>query len=364
MPRWAIRGDLPPRNSGPGALWSYLKHGIGWQAGARRSLDKPRTVPAAVESSLFFMLPDILLFCFGLLILYFGAEALVSGASALAMSIGVRPLVIGCTIVAFGTSAPELTVSLSAVLDGRHSISLGNIIGSNIANLALILGVAAVIRPIEISSDVIRREYPAMLSSCLLLILLSVDGELSPSDGGILLVSMLGYLTYLALVSRGDEADMGPDTDDDPGRLGNGAKVALGIVGLGFGASWMVESAVSLAAVLGVSEVIVGITIVALGTSLPELATSVVAALRGQSDLSVGNVIGSNVFNSLLVLGVVASMGGLTVESVVIRYDLWMMLLVSIIVWPLMRHRMSLHALHGIALVTIYLTYMIWLFLR
>ena len=328
------------------------------------SFGQAETNRKIVESSWSSMLPDILLFSFGLVILYFGAEALVSGASALALRMGVRPLIIGCTIVAFGTSAPELTVSLSAVYDGRHSISLGNIIGSNIANLALILGVAAIIRPIEISSDVIRREYPAMLASCLLLILLAFDGKLSVLDGGILLISMVGYLGYLAWVSRSESEDLDVDVSEDERRLSNSAKVILGVVGLGLGAHWMVDSAVALAQVLGVSELIVGITIVAIGTSLPELATSVVAALRQESDLSVGNVIGSNVFNSLLVLGVVSAMVGLTVESIVIRYDLWMMLLVSIIVWPLMRHRMVLRSIHGFALVIIYMTYMIWLFLR
>ena len=317
------------------------------------------------------MFVDLLLFIAGLTLLYFGAEWLVAGASSIALRFGITPLIVGCTVVAFGTSAPELVVSLAAVITENDDISVGNIVGSNIANLALILGAAGLIRPMVVQSNVIRREYPIMLGATLILIALGYDGELSRSDGFVLLLSMAGYLAYmfaLARIEMQEGRNAFEELDDiDPGKGSNAVdagRLALGIVGLTAGAHLMVTSAVSLARFMGVSDLIIAISIVAIGTSLPELATSVVAAMRDEADISVGNVVGSNVFNSLLVLGCAASVSGVKVGPDVVAWDFWAMLIVTILVWPIMWSSNTIRRWEASILLSGYAGYMAWLFLR
>lgn len=315
---------------------------------------------------------NVLMLLAGLTLLYFGAEWLVSGASAIALRLGITPLIVGCTVVAFGTSAPELVVSLAAVMSGNDDISVGNIVGSNIANLALILGAAAIIRPMVVRSDVIRREYPIMVGATLLLIVLGHDGTLSQTDGLVLLICMAGYIAYMILIARlemaaGREVVFDELEELDPDRGSNkvdAIRAVAGIVGLAAGAQLMVDAAVSLAQAAGVSDLIIAISIVAVGTSLPELATSVVAAMKGQADISVGNVVGSNVFNSLLVLGAAAAVAGVNVGPDVIRYDFWVMLVVTVLVWPIMWTSATIRRWEGAVLLAGYTGYMIWLFVR
>ncbi len=329
------------------------------------------------------MFLEIAMFLVGLVILYFAAETLVQGASAMALRLGVTPLIVGLTVVAFGTSAPELVVSLAAVQSGSDAISVGNILGSNIANLALILGISAIIRPITVSNDVIRREYPVMLAASLLMVGLCFDGEISRIDGAMLVGCMVAYLGYMGVMARNvirsgkeqaatlgmlqDLDDLGALESDEPASKSNTkdmARVVIGIIGLTAGAKLMVDSAVVIASSVGISQLVIGITIVAIGTSLPELATSIVAALRGESDIAVGNVVGSNVFNILSVIGIVSCIKPIQVSPDAVTYDLWVMLGVTLIVWPVMWSGKRIARSEGVLFVLLYITYSVWLFIR
>ncbi len=320
------------------------------------------------------MILDIVLFVVGLGVLYYGAEWLVGGSSGIAFRFGITPLIVGCTVVAFGTSAPELVVSLAAVLQDppKDDISVGNIIGSNIANLALITGVAAIIRPIEVSSSVVRREYPFMFAASVLLVGLGFDGELSRIDGGILLSCMAVYMGYMIYLARkamsGEDVELSVEEIDEEEiqKSSNGKdamKIVAGIAGLVIGAQLMVNSAVSIATVLKIPDLVIGITVVAIGTSLPELATSAMASLKNESDISVGNVIGSNVFNILLVLGAVALIAPIAVGEAAIKVDFWVMLGVTLIIWPIMWTGLSIKRWEGGVLLVGYLAYMVFLFI-
>lgn len=304
----------------------------------------------------------------GLVALYLGAEGLVKGASSSALRLGITPLVIGLTVVSFGTSAPELLVGLL----GTDDIAVGNILGSNVANLALILGSASLIRPIAIKSRAVRRDMPVMVAATVLFMILISDGVLSRIDGAILLAAMAMYLGYTFFEARRDMATYqdlwGDEVDEEqPEKRSwfvDGFFVAVGIAGLALGAKLMVDGSIVIAAHYGISELVIGITIVALGTSLPELATSLVAAYRDETDISVGNVIGSNIFNLLLVLGVVASLGSLAVGEDALRIDMWVVLAVSVGIWPLLRTGHVLDRREGAVLLALYVGYVISLFLR
>jgi cation:H+ antiporter len=312
----------------------------------------------------------IVLFLFGLVMLYFGAEWLVAGASSAALRFGIAPLVVGLTVVAFGTSAPELLVSLLALADGKDGISVGNIIGSNIANIALILGCAALVRPIQVSEIAVKREYPIMLAASGLLVLLAHDGELSRIDAGIMLVGMAAFLgvSLWRGLKGGEDVELPEELEEldvDEDNLGKDLLLlGGGILGLALGAYLLVENAIFIAKEFQVPDLVIGISIVAIGTSLPELATSVVASYRGESDISVGNVIGSNIFNIMLVLGIVAMIMPITVGQVAIDIDMWVMLAISIIIWPVMRTGLRINRIEGSLLLVGYVGYIIYLFMR
>lgn len=313
---------------------------------------------------------EILLFVVGLVLLYFGAEFLVAGASAVALRLGITPLVVGLTVVAFGTSAPELLVCLMAAFKGTDDISVGNIIGSNIANIALILGCASLVRPLEVHVQAVRREFPVMAVASIMMVLVAFDGTITRLEGGILAVSMVFYLLFAFLAAqKGGEVDIeGMDeleeTDTEAPAFGDIAKIVGGILGLAGGAYLMVESATVIAKAIGIPELVIGITVVAFGTSLPELATSLVAAYRDESDISVGNVIGSNIFNIFLVLGLSAIVVPIAVGQAAIDIDLWIMLGVAIGIWPILRtgHRVS--RLEGALMLVFYFGYVTYLFMR
>ena len=293
---------------------------------------------------------DIVFFLVGLLGLYLGAEWMVGGASRLAVNVGIRPIVVGLTVVAFGTSSPELAVSLIAVFEQSDGIAIGNIIGSNIANIGLILGVSALVKPLRVDSDVLRRELPIMVVVSILFIALLYDGTIGLWDGCILFAGLLSYLGYqLKDVFKGD-------TQEKNARLGeastprNGWNVMLILVGLGtlvVGAKLMIDSGVVIARQFGISEIVIGIALVAIGTSLPELATSLVSALRGESDISVGNIIGSNLFNIMCVVGLVAIVSPLSVDRELLYFELPIMLVFSLVLFPFMRTGFVLSRLEG-----------------
>ncbi|HRH16891.1 MAG TPA: calcium/sodium antiporter [Aquabacterium sp.] len=286
----------------------------------------------------------LLMFIGGLLALVLGAGWLVRGAAKLALSLGISPLVVGLTVVAFGTSAPELAVSAGAVLDGKVDIAIGNVVGSNILNVLLILGASAVITPLVVHAQLIRQEVPIMIAVTLALCLMMLDGVVSVWEAALLLSGMLVYTVFLVVQSRrqGAAAESGleGDVDLDSGWDRHWAVqiglIAAGLLALVGGSHFLVEAAVSTARQLGVSDVVIALTVVALGTSLPEVATSVTAALKGQRDLAVGNVVGSNTFNILGCLGLsgVLSTSGLVVAESVINFDAWVMLAVALACLP------------------------------
>ncbi|MFN3597517.1 MAG: calcium/sodium antiporter [Rubricoccaceae bacterium] len=282
----------------------------------------------------------VFLFVLGLGLLVAGAEALVRGASRLAAALGVSPLVIGLTVVAFGTSAPELAVSAGAALAGQGGLALGNVVGSNIFNVLLILGVSALIVPLVVSADLVRRDVPLMIALSAATLALARDGVLSRLDGALLLTGLATYVGYLLAAARRERA---PASMDAPARsrgvrgaLTDGALVLVGLGALVVGARWLVAGAVAFAEALGVSETVIGLTIVAAGTSLPEVVTSVVASVRGARDIAVGNVVGSNLFNLMGVLGLagVLAPDGVTVAEGVLTFDLPVMLAVAVACLP------------------------------
>lgn len=246
------------------------------------------------------MLTDLLMIAAGTVVLFFGGEWLVRGSSLLATRFGIPPIIIGVTIVAIGTSTPELVVSVNAALDGANDIALGNVVGSNIANILLILGISAIIRAVQSVSSMVRVYTPIMIGAAVLLTLMMMDGELSRFDSTVLLAGMLAYIGYTIMEARRDGgADTGDDAYTRPEGKGVGYFVMLLVAGLGLlmlGARLLVKGAVDLAIDAGVSETFIGLTIVAVGTSLPELTTSVIAAVKKAGDIAIGNIVGTNTF--------------------------------------------------------------------
>ena len=288
----------------------------------------------------------IILSLVGLGLLVSGAELLVRNASRLAARFGISPLVIGLTVVAFGTSAPELAVSVKSGFAGQADIALGNVVGSNILNVLLILGLSALITPLLVSQQLVRLDVPLLIGASVLLLLMALDGRVSRFDGLLLAGGVIAYTAFAILQSRRESVmvqdeyaeEFGDGQGNVPGRLALQllfVVVALGLLVLG--AHWLVEGAVALARWFGLSELIIGLTIVAVGTSLPEVATSVVAALRGERDIAVGNAVGSCLFNILSVTGfaALATPGGLEAAPALVRFDLPVMIAATLACLPI-----------------------------
>ncbi len=286
---------------------------------------------------------ELALLLAGLAGVLLGAEWLVRGASGLALSLGVAPLLVGLTVVAWGTSAPEMSVSLVAALTGSPEIAVGNAIGSNIFNVLFILGLSAAVAPLAVDRQLIRSEVPLMIGVSFLVWYFAEDERLGRAEGILLLAVFLAYslaTVYVAKRQSADNASTAEKSGLPPGRhhwAWNAALVVAGLVLLVAGSRWFVMGAAAVARWLGVSDLVIGLTIVAAGTSLPELATSVLAGLRGERDISVGNVIGSNLFNLLAVLGVASSVAenGLPVSAAVFRFDLPVMTAAAFACLPL-----------------------------
>ncbi|WP_394230288.1 calcium/sodium antiporter [Shewanella colwelliana] len=295
----------------------------------------------------------------GFIILTAGAEALVRGASSLALRLGITPLIIGLTIVAFGTSAPELAVSLKSALAGNSGIAIGNVIGSNIANIGLILGITALIRPIQIQSQMVKRDIPIMIMASLLFWGLLVDGSLSRFDGVLLTSLLVAYLGFSYLSGQSHEADDIPGSSTLNPLLA-GLLIVVGISLLVGGGILFVDGAVELATLFGISELVIGLTIVAIGTSMPELVTSIVAARKGQSDIAIGNVVGSNLFNILGILGLTAVVQPIMASGLNI-VDIGVMLVLSMVLLPLAWTGLRIGRREGALLLMVYLTYICYL---
>jgi cation:H+ antiporter len=323
------------------------------------------------------MLLYIVLCLIGFLLLYFGAEWLVKGSSSLARSLGVTPIVIGLTVVAFGTSAPELVVSLISSIKGKSMIAVGNVVGSNICNIALVLGLSALLNPIKSDPSVIRRDIPIMLAISLYLLVLSVNNTLGRIEGATLFGGIIAYTFFNYYLAKkenrkagGGEMTAAIESElEDIGFIASRSKqillVIVGIVGVVGGAQMVVESAVYIMTQLGVSEKFIGLTIVAFGTSLPELATSVVAAMRGEMDISIGNLVGSNVFNIMSVLGAASLVRPIPIPGGFIESGLWIdylvMLFTSFLPWLLMRRTYTVDRKGGAILLSCYVGYLVYL---
>ncbi|OGB00874.1 MAG: sodium:calcium antiporter [Burkholderiales bacterium RIFCSPHIGHO2_12_FULL_61_11] len=289
----------------------------------------------------------ILLFIGGLIGLIAGADLLVRGASKLALSFGVSPLVVGLTIVAFGTSAPEMAVSTGAVLNGQTDIAIGNVVGSNIFNVLFILGVSALITPLVVNIQLIRQEVPIMIGASLMLLVLGLDGKLGRPDGAILFALMIAYTAFLIVQSRDDnKASQNQCAAEIKPAVAGGwdsklpVQIVLIVLGLGLlvlGSDWLVTASTVFARAMGVSDLVIGLTIVAAGTSLPEVATSVMAAIKGERDIAVGNVVGSSTFNILGCLGlagIASGDSGLVMAAAVLNFDIWVMIAVALACLP------------------------------
>jgi cation:H+ antiporter len=316
---------------------------------------------------------NLLLFLAGLAALIAGASLLVRGASKLALSFGVSPLVVGLTIVAFGTSSPEVAVSVGAALEGKTDLAVGNVVGSNIFNVLFILGVSALIAPLIVHLQLIRQEVPVMIGVSVLLVALGLDGDLSRWDAGLLAVLMLGYTTFLVVQSRRQSAadaaelagELPADTQWDRHWSMQVVLVAAGLLLLVYGSDWLVAASIAFAKAMGVSDLIIGLTIVAAGTSMPEVATSILAAIKGERDIAVGNVVGSNTFNILGCLGLagLVAPGGLPLPPSLLSFDIWVMLAVAIACLPVFFTGREIARWEGAVFVGYYVAYVAYLIL-
>jgi len=313
------------------------------------------------------------LFVIGLVLLVVGAEALVRGASRLAGSVGISPLVIGLTVVAFGTSAPELAVSVSSAFTGNADVGIGNVVGSNIFNVLLILGLAAVVAPLIVQQQLVRFDVPVMIGVSVLLLLLSLDGNIGRLDGVLLFGGILAYIAWAIITSRRETRAVQEEYAQEFGEVDRTAaslaydigRVLAGLGMLVLGADWFVDGAVYAAEALGISSLVIGLTIVAAGTSMPELATSVVASIRGERDIAVGNVVGSNLFNILAVLGLssLVAPNGVDVADQALRVDIPIMVGVAVACLPVFFAGYIITRWNGALFVGLYVAYLAYLYL-
>lgn len=311
----------------------------------------------------------------GLILLTLGGEFLVRGSSSLAAALRISPLVIGLTVVAFGTSSPEMAVTVSAAFQGEADLAVGNVVGSNICNVLFILGLSALVAPLVVSSQLIRLDVPVMIVVSVVTYLLVLDERLSTLDGALLFSALMAYVVWSIQTSRREqravqkefEAEYGETAPPAPARLlANVLLVMGGLVLLGIGADWLVRGSVSIARILGVSELIIGLTIVALGTSLPEAAASIVAAFRGERDIAVGNVVGSNIFNLLCVLGLagIVSPRDIEIPETALRFDMPIMIAIAVACLPVFFTGRTITRWNGGIFFAYYLAYLTALVLR
>ncbi|MCR4290078.1 MAG: calcium/sodium antiporter [Candidatus Scalindua sp.] len=346
------------------------------------------------------MLLQSILFFVGITGVYFGAEWLVKGSSKLSRDLGIKPIVIGLTVVAFGTSSPEFAVSLTAAIKGSNDIAIGNIIGSNIANIGLILGIAAIVLPLEVEKVIMKRELPLMIGISAGLYCMAIDRKIGFIDGLLLftgIILYIGYQVYNTLNYKKETRNSTGNTEDVPASLSvnssclqanssssdnkagmpestneegqtrrhllsNIVYIVIGLACLLVGSHILVKSAIFIAGSFGISEMVIGMTVVAFGTSVPEMATSVVSALRKEADICVGNVIGSNIFNILMVLGSVALIRPLNVVRETLFFEFPVMILFSIALIPMIRGDLRVNRLEGIVLVSGYFAFIFFLF--
>ena len=317
------------------------------------------------------MTANLLLLVGGCGALYFGAEWLVRGAANIAAKLGVSPIVVGLTLVSLGTSLPELVVGVFAAVKGETGLLLGNVMGSNLANIGLIMGTVAVIRPLAVADRVVTRDVPIMTLISLVAFPLLLDRRVDRAEGVILMVLLVVYVAFTFYTAAEDLPDLreggkgsaagGEDAAKLGGVTASLGLVAIGILGLGCGGKAIVEGASYLASALGMSAEVVGLTVVAVGTSLPELVTSVVAATRRQADIAVGNVVGSNIFNLTAVLGVPTMVREFPVDSTVLDLQLPAVLAISFLLWPIAASGRRVSRAEGVLLLVVYCGCAAWI---
>lgn len=309
----------------------------------------------------------------GLVLLVAGAELLVRGASDVANRMGISALIVGLTIVAYGTSSPEMAVSIQSGLEGNADIALGNVVGSNIFNVLAILGIAALISPMMVANQLIRLDVPIMIGVSVLTLMFGVDGRISRVDGIILFILAILYTGFQIYEGRRQAKASAEDAEGNPQQrlsakvlMINIALILAGLVLLVLGSDFLIDSSISIAKVIGVSDLVIGLTIVAAGTSLPELASSVVASIKGEQDIAVGNVVGSNIFNILAVLGLsaVVSANGINVSAAAVRTDIPVMIAVAVACLPIFSSGQSISRWEGVLFLFYYVAYTLYLILQ
>ena len=319
------------------------------------------------------VLADVGLVTAGLVLLIWGADRFVYGAAASARNMGIAPLLIGLTVVAFATSAPEILVSVVASMQGQPGLAFGNAIGSNIVNIGLVLGLTAVVRPIPLESATLRREMPALLAVSLLTVSLFLDTRLSRPDGIVMLTGLAIVMIWFvrlgirSAVNDPIKMDYEAEIPDDVSNKMSILWLIVGLVTLLIGAEWLVDGATSVATSIGVSDIVIGITIVAFGTSVPELAVSLVSALRGEYGLAIGNIVGSNIFNLLAVIGVAATIHPSTVAPSVLSLHIFVMVAFTLVLFAMTYDydgKAMLSRLEGIALLAAYSAYLYYVVAR
>ena len=308
------------------------------------------------------MITSLTLLILSLVALYIGAGWLVQGSSDLALKAKISPLVIGLTIVAFGTSAPELVVSLNAALKGEGEIAIGNILGSNIFNIGIILGISATIYPLQAKKQLLRIDIPVMLIATILLTIFFWNGELGRMEGSFFLAGIILYTIFSLYYSRKHGEEPNLELEEQPRHWAfDTLEIVGGLVVLIFASHLLVENAVSIAREVGLSEAVIGLTIIAAGTSMPELATTIVAASKGKTDIAIGNIVGSNLFNILAIAGSCSLVQPIVAKNV--NYiDLLVMLAISLLLLPLVKSGQKITRTEGLVLVIVYIIYVSWLF--
>ncbi len=294
----------------------------------------------------------------GLLILLVGGKFLVDGASAIALRYGLSPGLIGLTIVAFGTSAPELLVSINAALKGSSDIAIGNVIGSNISNISLVLGISALVYPIVVYKSILKLDYLAVLVSSILFYLLSLDNMISRWEGGVFVVLLVLLNLYFFKKLKVSVEEI-VSVEIVPMKLYKAlGLLLLGIVGLYFGSDMFVENAVEISRVFGLSERVIGVTVIAIGTSLPELVTSIIAAINKKTDIAIGNILGSNIMNVLAIIGITSLVQPIAVNDSFLIQDFIWMLGITVLLFPILLTRLRISRIEGGILVLFYCTYL------
>ncbi|WP_372736383.1 calcium/sodium antiporter [Nocardioides sp.] len=314
-------------------------------------------------------MPDVLVLAIGLAVLVVGGEVLVRGATATAAAAGLSPMIIGLTLVGFGTSSPELVTSLTAAYQGAPDIIAGNVVGSNTANVLLILATAALISPLAVEPRSFKREGSMVAFATLIAVVLTLVGGVGRITGLAMLVLLIAYLVYVVRVERAQPDAEGAAAEllvEDLPSVSTGiwGGIALTVVGIGLtigGARFMIDGAIGIAETIGISDVVIGLTIVALGTSAPELVTSIIAALKGHAEVALGNVIGSNLFNILFIFGTTAVVTPFDIPSTLASRDIWVMAGATLLMLVVARNGFKIHRWEGALMLTLYIGYVSWL---